>query len=111
MKNRKLTLRFTFLKHVATRQCQNPYHVYGICSVASGKCSALWQQATIEITRRDHSVIACSRHVYKGVVLRAHSVRGEPRIQRKTTNVRGNDNDYGFGTKGLQVSLYRCRCS
>jgi len=25
---------------------------------------ALWQQATIEITRRDHSIIACSRHIY-----------------------------------------------
>jgi len=23
---------------------------------------AAWQQATIEITRRDHSIIACSRH-------------------------------------------------
>ena len=25
---------------------------------------ALWQQATIEITRRDHSIIACSHHTY-----------------------------------------------
>jgi len=24
----------------------------------------LWQEATIEIPRRDHSVIACSRHIY-----------------------------------------------
>ena len=40
---------------------------------------ALWQQATVELTRRDHSIIACSSHVY-GVFLRAHSVRGEPRI-------------------------------
>jgi len=42
----------------------------------------LWQQATIEITRRDHSIIACSRHIYMGVVLRAHPVRGESHIQR-----------------------------
>ena len=26
---------------------------------------ALWQQATIEFTRHDHSVIACSRHIYE----------------------------------------------
>jgi len=25
---------------------------------------APWQQATIEITRRDHSIIACSRHIH-----------------------------------------------
>jgi len=60
---------------------------------------ALWQQATIEITchdhssrmpvcsivhiivlaeiaRHDHSIIACSRHIFMGVVLRAHSVHG-----------------------------------
>jgi len=40
----------------------------------------LWQQATIEISRRDNSVIACSRHLYMGVVPQAHSVRGKPRI-------------------------------
>jgi len=34
----------------------------------------LWQQATIEVTQRDHSVSACSRHVYMGVVLRSHPV-------------------------------------
>jgi len=31
--------------------------------------------------RHDHSIIACSRHVYMGVVLRAHPVRGESHIQ------------------------------
>ena len=41
---------------------------------------ALWQQATIEITQRDHSIIACSSHIYRGVFLRAYSIRGEPRI-------------------------------
>jgi len=35
----------------------------------------LWQQATIAIARRAHSVSACSRHM--GVVLHAHPVRGE----------------------------------
>jgi len=25
---------------------------------------APWQQATLEITRRDHSIIACSRHIH-----------------------------------------------
>jgi len=44
---------------------------------------ALWQQATTEITRCDHSMIACSRHLYMGVVLRAHSVRGESHNQRQ----------------------------
>jgi len=30
---------------------------------ACAQSFALWQQATIEITRRHHSIIACSRHV------------------------------------------------
>jgi len=36
----------------------------------------LWQQATIEVTRRDISVIACLRHIYFCVALHAHPVRG-----------------------------------
>ena len=40
----------------------------------------LWEEATIEITRRDHSIIACSRHVHMGVVLHPHPVRGESQI-------------------------------
>jgi len=31
---------------------------------ACAQSFAPWQQATIEITRRDHSIIACSRHLY-----------------------------------------------
>ena len=31
---------------------------------------------------RDHVIIACSRHIYMGVILRAHPVRGESHIQR-----------------------------
>jgi len=51
----------------------------GLYAVAIGKARAacaqsfaLWQQATIEITRRDHSVIACSRHTYIWVLSFAH---------------------------------------
>ena len=32
--------------------------------VACAQSFALWQQATVEITRQDHSIIACSRHIY-----------------------------------------------
>jgi len=42
---------------------------------------------TIEITQRDHSIFACPRHLYIGVVLRPHTVRGESRIQRNTSGV------------------------
>jgi len=35
-----------------------------------------------ELTRHDHSIIACSRHLYMDVVLYAHPVRGESHIQR-----------------------------
>ena len=41
--------------------------------------------ASTEITRHDHSIIACSRHMHVGVNLRAHPVRGEPRIQRNAS--------------------------
>jgi len=48
---------------------------------ASAQSFTLWQQATIEITCHDHSIIACSRHIYMGVILPAHPVRGESHIQ------------------------------
>jgi len=35
-----------------------------------------------EITRRNHSIISYSCHLYMGVVLRAHPVRGESYTQR-----------------------------
>jgi len=43
--------------------------VYFLCcdrkaGVASVQNFTLWQQATIEITWRDHSIIACSCHIY-----------------------------------------------
>jgi len=81
---------------------------------ACAQSFALWQQATIEITRslvvtvsrhnqlfnrftsiirghpprslhRDHSFIACSPHIHNGVILHAHPVRGESHNQRNTT--------------------------
>jgi len=41
--------------------------------------------ANIEITCYDHSLIACSCHLRMGVILRAHAVRGESRIQRNAS--------------------------
>jgi len=70
--------------------------------VVSAQSSGLWQQATIEILQRNHSsrtlvilfslfhklvsveipqhnhsITACSRHIYMGVGLCAHPIRGE----------------------------------
>jgi len=47
---------------------------------ASAQSFPLLHQATIKITRRDHFISACSRHI--GVVHHAHPVRGESHIQR-----------------------------
>ena len=52
---------------------------------ACAQSFASWQQETIEFTCHDHSVIACSRHIYLCVVLHAHPVRGESHNQRNTT--------------------------
>ena len=49
---------------------------------ASAQSFTLWQSATIEMNRRDHSIIACSYHVHMVVILHAHLVRGESHIQR-----------------------------
>ena len=38
----------------------------------SSQSFTLWQQATIEITRRDNFVIACSRHIYIWVLFFAY---------------------------------------
>ena len=55
----------------------------------SGKCAKLHTMAASN--NRDHATsslfIAWSRHKYIGVVLRAHSVRGEPRIQRNASSL------------------------
>ena len=47
----------------------------------------LWQQATIEIPRRAHSISARLRHIYMGVVFHVHPVRGESHIQYNTNRV------------------------
>jgi len=38
-----------------------------------------------EIARHDHSVIACSRYIHTGVVLRAYPARGESHIRRNAS--------------------------
>jgi len=51
---------------------------------ACAQSFAPWQQATIEITRRDHSYCLFAPHTYI-FILRAHPVRGESYNQRNTT--------------------------
>jgi len=59
---------------------------------ACAQSFAPWQQATIEITRRDHSTTACSRHLYTVlffahipfVVNRAFSAMPTERLQHYT---------------------------
>ena len=48
---------------------------------ASVQSFPLWQQTKIEIIQRDHSVFACSRHIYLCVVLCAQPVCGESHFQ------------------------------
>jgi len=45
------------------------------------------QQATVEIPRRAHSISACLRHIYMGVVLHVHPFLGESHIQHNTNRV------------------------
>jgi len=42
---------------------------------ASAQSFTLWQQATIEITRCNHSIIACLHHLYIGVYSESHIQR------------------------------------
>jgi len=42
--------------------------------------------ASTELARHDRSIIACSRHIYMGVVLRGHSVRAHS-VQRNASGV------------------------
>ena len=70
---------------------------------ACAKSFTLWQQATIEFTRRDHSIIAWSRHIHMGVVLCAHSVRGKPRIQRNASGVVATSSFSPGGSTGHNV--------
>ena len=50
----------------------------------NAKSFRMWQQVTIELTQRDHSVIACWRHIYLCVSLCAHPVRDESHFQCNT---------------------------
>jgi len=52
---------------------------------ACAQSFAPWQQATIEIMFAIPLTIACSRHIYHGVILHAHPVRGESHNQRNNT--------------------------
>ena len=63
--------------------------VYFLCCywkvrVTSAQSFTLWQKATTEITRRDHSIIACLHHIYMGAALCTHPIRGESHIQSNT---------------------------
>ena len=49
---------------VATNQTYRSHCCDRKARVASAQSFTLWQQATTEITCHDHSVIACSRHIY-----------------------------------------------
>jgi len=52
----------------------------------SGKCAKL-HTVSASNKRSDHFIIACSCHIYMGIILRTHSVRGELRIQRNASGV------------------------
>jgi len=47
----------------------------------NGKLRTVAASNNREITRRDHSFVACSRHIHMGAILHAHPVRGESCIQ------------------------------
>ena len=64
-----------------TSWSQHYFYAIGKPEQQVRKAFTLWQQATIEITCHDYSIIACSHHVYMGVVLCAHPVRGESHIK------------------------------
>ena len=70
------------LKLAISATCDSQVKVLfqSVSRAASAQSFTLWQQAT----ERDHSVIACSRHVYMGVILRTHPVLGEAHIQCNT---------------------------
>jgi len=72
---------FSCIRHVKDKE------VYFLCCdqkarMASAQSFTLWQQEVKKITRRDHSVIACSRHIYLCVALSAHRICGELHFQR-----------------------------
>ena len=48
----------------STSWSQNHFIAIGKARATCAQSFALWQRATIEFTCHDHSIIACSRHVY-----------------------------------------------
>jgi len=58
----------------------------------------------MEITCRDHSIIACSRYIYM-CVLRAHPVRGESHIQRNANGEVATEARVVLGLAQLLVNL------
>jgi len=73
----------------------------------------MWQQATTEITLpRDHSIIACSQHIYMGAILRTHPLRSESHIQRNANRevATADNRDHvhlRMRTVGLRLVRYR----
>ena len=47
-----------------TSWSQHNFFVIRKAQAACAESFALWQQATVEFTWQDHSIIACSRHIY-----------------------------------------------
>ena len=71
--------------------------------------SELWkaEAATIEITRRNHSIVTCSRQIHMGVILRAHPVRGESCMRRPPTRVFNMTNTFSPKIKHNLVEIQR----
>jgi len=67
-----------------TSWSQHHFVAIGKTRAACAQSFALWQQATTEITRRDHSYCLFAPRIYI-VVLRAHPVRGESHNQRNAS--------------------------
>ena len=64
------------------RSQTTPFCCDGKARATSAQSFTLWQQATIEITHRDHSIIVFLCHIYIVVVLFAHPVLSKSHIQR-----------------------------
>jgi len=72
------------LRTTLTSWSQHHFLAIGKTQSAYAQSFTLWQQATIEFTCHDHSIIACSCHVHSAF-LRGHLVRGESHNQHNAT--------------------------
>jgi len=81
-----LILCFSLILRLHLARPSHPGHSTIFCNrepqAANVQSFPPWQQATIEITCHDHSIIACSHHIYISVVLHTHPVCGGSHIQR-----------------------------